>query len=393
ALLRHFIDTRARRGELLMGCCDALSAPRPLGPLIDMCNGLPSAAAVKLREALDSENNEPVYERVLEVLRDGHRWICVIEDAHWADGATLDILRFLARRIETLPVLVVVTYRDEELGQDHPLAMMLGDMSNHTSVTRISLSPLTIESVRVMAAGSEVDSEQIYLLTGGNPFYVNELLEREATGSTSGALPRSVVESARGRLARLSVAAREAAEVAAVCGPDVDHRLVEKLCSGAVAALNECVHAGLLVARGEVVRFRHELIRLATLEQIPDYLRAHLHRRALMAQSRPLTDAHPPGVKQSGRPFGAATATINGHRPDTRADPHRLTRREHEILELLAVGHSDAEIAGRLFISQRTVNNHVHAILNKLGAHNRTQAATYVHQRPIEVTEPQAAQK
>jgi DNA-binding NarL/FixJ family response regulator len=58
-----------------------------------------------------------------------------------------------------------------------------------------------------------------------------------------------------------------------------------------------------------------------------------------------------------------------------------LTRREREILELLAVGHSDAEIANRLFISQRTVNNHVHAILNKLGAQNRTQAATYARAR------------
>jgi DNA-binding NarL/FixJ family response regulator len=58
-----------------------------------------------------------------------------------------------------------------------------------------------------------------------------------------------------------------------------------------------------------------------------------------------------------------------------------LTQREREILELLALGHSDADIANTLFISQRTVNNHVHAILGKLGVHNRTQAATYAFQQ------------
>jgi DNA-binding NarL/FixJ family response regulator len=100
------------------------------------------------------------------------------------------------------------------------------------------------------------------------------------------------------------------------------------------------------------------------------------------------------GVRQSDRHgFAAArVAKAQKRRADTRADPQSLTRRECEILELLAVGHSDAAIANRLFISQRTVNNHVHAILNKLGAQNRTEAAaTYARQRPVE-TEPEAAE-
>jgi len=161
------------------------------------------------------------------------------------------------------------------------------------------------------------------------------------------------------------------------------------LCSVALPGLSECVRAGLLVASDDVVRFRHELVRLATLEQTPEYVRRDLHQRALVARAQSPADARPSGARQSARNTVAAAhaAKARGHRAETRADPHRLTRREHEILELLAVGHSDAEIANRLFISQRTVNNHVHAILNKLGAQNRTQAATYARQRPIEATE------
>jgi predicted ATPase/DNA-binding CsgD family transcriptional regulator len=394
ALLRRFHDTMSGRTEVLLGYCDPLSAPRPLGPLIDMFSRLPGAQAAELRAAMDAGNSESIYKCLLEVLREGHGWVCVIDDAHWADVATLDLLRFLARRIDTLPVLVIVSYRDYELGQGHPLAVMLGDMSNHASLTRISLLPLSIEAVGAMAARRGVDAERLYTLTGGNPFYVNELLAAGSAGSSGEILPRSVAESAWGRLARLSADAREAAEMAAVCGPDVDPRLVEELCAGAVAGLNECVREGLLVASEDVVRFRHELVRLATLEQIPGYVRRDHHQRALVARAQSPADARLAVARQSDRHALAAAHApeARGNRAETRADPHRLTRRECEILELLAVGHSDAEIANRLFISQRTVNNHVHAILNKLGVQNRTQAATHARQRPVETTAPEAAE-
>jgi predicted ATPase/DNA-binding CsgD family transcriptional regulator len=393
ALLRRFLDTVTGTTEVLVGGCDPLSAPRPLGPLIDMFSRLPGPHAAELGAAIDAGNSESVYKRLLQVLRDGHQWVCVIDDAHWADDATLDLLRFLARRIETIPVLIVVAYRDYELGQAHPLSVMLGDMSNHGSLTRIGLLPLTIEAVGVMAAGVGADLEHLYRLTGGNPFYINEIIAAGPVASSADSLPRSVAESAWGRLARLSAGAREAAEVAAVCGPDAGARLVETLCSG-VAGLNECVRAGLLVASDEVVRFRHELVRLATLEQIPDYVRSGIHQSALAARGQPRADAGPSADLQSDRHTLAAIhiTKTHKHRADTRADPQRLTRREREILDLLAVGHSDAEIANRLFISQRTVNNHVHAILNKLGVQNRTQAATYARQGPIETTEPEAAE-
>lgn len=391
AVLRRFRDAVADRAEVLHGYCDPLSAPRQLGPLIDMFHRRSEAQAV--HAAIEAGDSELVYKRLLQLLRDGRKRVCVVDDAQWADAATLDLLRFLARRIDTIPVLVVISYRDYELGQGHPLAVMLGDMSNHDSVTRISLSPLTVEAVSVMANGSGISVDELYRLTGGNPFYINEILASTA-GSSVVTVPRSVAEAAWGRLARLSAAAREAAEVAAVCGPDVDHRLVATLCAGAADGLNECVRAGLLVARDDVVRFRHELVRLATVEQIPDYVRNGIRQSAFAAQGGSQADTRPLASRQPGRHGAVSPRVVNtgNHRADTKADPAHLTRREREILELLSEGHSDAGIANRLFISQRTVNNHVHAILTKLGAQNRTQAATFARRRQVDGTEREAAE-
>ena len=383
ALLRQFIHRVAGNAEVLVGYCDPLSAPRPLGPFIDMVSQLPEGRAAELAAAIDAGNLESVYRGVLAVLGEGCRWICVVDDGQWADAATLDLLLFLARRIDALPVLIVVSYRDYELGQQHPLTVMLGDMSNHAALTRISLQPLSRQVVYAVAKDNGMDPHHLFMLTGGNPFYINEVVSDSSVIADRNALPRSVIESARGRLARLSAAARDAAEAAAVCGPEIDPRLVEKLCPGAAPGLNECVRAGLLVESDDVVGFRHELIRLAILDQVPGHVRRQLHERAFAASA----ETRDPAPTSLNEPTGSYAepedvARDHGHRAATRADPDHLTRREREILELLAVGHSDAQIAGRLFISQRTVNNHVHAILHKLGVHNRTQAASITRQRP-----------
>jgi DNA-binding CsgD family transcriptional regulator len=360
AAIRRFASSIAGRFHVLLGCCDPLTAPRPLGPLIDMLTQLPTANAARLRASIAARDSESIYAELLNMFDDGSQWVCVIEDAHWADGATLDLLRFIARRVESLRLLVVVSYRDDELGPRHPLAVVLGDLSNHAALHRISLPPLSVEAVRVLAAGSGVNAEQLHFLTSGNPFYVTEILAAGADCTSGDALPRSVAEAVRGRLARLSECGRQAAEAVAVCGPGADPHLLDRLRPGASEGLGECMRAGILIGIGDSVQFRHELARRATLDQIPDYDRRVLHDRAREACQ---------------------------HRADTRAHPQGLTRREREILELLAIGHSDAEIAGSLFISQRTVNNHVHAILGKLGVHNRTQAASFAS-RALTDTQP-----
>ncbi|SPM31258.1 ATP-, maltotriose-and DNA-dependent transcriptional regulator MalT, partial [Mycobacterium terramassiliense] len=289
AVIGRFTASLDDQVQVLAGGCDPLATPRPLGPLLDALAGL-GAAGTALGAAIDAGDTAALYRRLLALLRDGHRWVWVIEDAHWADGATLDLLRFTARRIASLPLLLVVTYRDDELDAQHPLSAALGDVASCVSVSRIGLRPLSRDAVAVLAAGRGVNVDQLHHLTGGNPFFVTEVLAAGPAALGRNALPRSVSEAVWGRLARLSAGARETAQAVAVCGPHADPALVQQLCPAAVAGLAECLDAGVLVAEGDAVGFRHELARRSTLDRIADYQRKALHTRALRALAEPPVD-------------------------------------------------------------------------------------------------------
>jgi DNA-binding CsgD family transcriptional regulator len=283
AVLARFADQREPRLRVLRGWCDPLGAPRPLGPLTDALSGLEAGAGAALAAAVDSGDTARVYRQLLSALADGGRWVWVIEDAHWADGATLDLVRFLSRRISALRLLLVISFRDDELAPTHPLAVTLGDLSNCANVNRIELAALSSPSVAALAAGSGVNAEQLYQVSGGNPFFVTEVLAAGPGALTRETLPRSVSEAVCGRLARLSAKARDIAHAVAVCGPRADVALLERMCPEARSALHECLGAGVLVADGDLIRFRHELARRATRAQIPDFDRIELHRCALTA--------------------------------------------------------------------------------------------------------------
>jgi DNA-binding CsgD family transcriptional regulator len=287
AVIRRFLAGLDERVQVLRGSCDPLATPRPLGPLIDMLAELRGPQAGELAAAIDRGDAEAVYANLLALFTDGNTWVCAVEDVQWVDGATLDLLRFLARRVASLPVLLLVSYRDDEVGTQHPLAVALGDVATYEALTRIGLTRLSRDAVAVLAAGSVLNADELHRLTGGNPFFVTEILaaDRDALGDS--ALPRSVSEAVRGRLARLSAPARDAAHAAAICGPHAGARLLEQVSPGAAAALDECLDAGVLRADGAAVAFRHELARRAVLEQIPAYRRRALHKCALAALSQP----------------------------------------------------------------------------------------------------------
>ncbi len=240
--------------RVVTGGCDPLTSPRPLGPLLDVLAGLGPAAG-PLGTAIDAGDTGRLCRRLLTVLRDGHRWVWVIEDAHWADGATLDLVRFLARRVGSLPLLLVVSYRDDELDSHHPLLAALGDVATCAAVRRIGLEPLSRDAVAALAVGSGVNADQLHELTGGNPFFVTEVLATGGAALDRNALPRSVSEAVWGRLARLSPEARRTAQAVAVCGPRADPALVHQLCPAAGAGLAECLDAGMLVADGQAIGF------------------------------------------------------------------------------------------------------------------------------------------
>ena len=154
--------------------------------------------------------------------------IVVIEDLHWADEATLDVVTMLGRRAEIVPALVVATYRDDELAADHPLRSVLGELRAGSGVRRLALAPLSLGAVEALTAAAGVDAAGLYRVTAGNPFFVTEVL---AAGGAD--IPATVRDAVLARAARLSGHARRLLEAAAVVPGRVDLWLLEALASRA----------------------------------------------------------------------------------------------------------------------------------------------------------------
>src|ERR1700694_2938400 len=168
AVIRRVVAGLDERVRVLRASCDPLAKPRPLGPLIDMLAQLRAPQAGGLAAAIDRGGAEAIYVRLLGLFADGNTWVCAVEDVQWADGATLDLLRFLARRVGSLPVLLLASYRDDEVGPEHPLAVALGDVASCEALTRIGLARLSRDAVAVLAAGRGVNADELHRLTGGN---------------------------------------------------------------------------------------------------------------------------------------------------------------------------------------------------------------------------------
>ncbi len=257
----------------LWGACDGLLTPRPLGPLFDiaaqagghlseLCGQ--GAARDQLFGAFLAELDSPA---VLTV--------AVVEDVHWADEATIDLLRFAGRRLARMRALVLVTYRDDELGDD-PLRLLLGDLATQRATRLMGLPPLSDDAVRALAGQRDVDAAELCRVTGGNPFFVSEAIEAGWP-----AIPPTVRDLVGARLARSSAPVREALQAAAVIGASIDRDLLVSVVGGSAALLDDCLRTGVLTADASTLRFRHELVRMTVQETIAPHRKGELHARLL----------------------------------------------------------------------------------------------------------------
>lgn len=276
-------EMRLRAGNdrrILWGGCDTFFTPRPLGPLHDMAPSLgPQIRKLLTRNAPPTE----LFTAVLAELESaGTAAALVFEDAHWADHATLDFLKFLARRISLLPVLLITSYRHEDVGADDPLTQVLGELPpSHT--TRIDLQPLSPEGVGVLGAVSGYAPEELYAITGGNPFFVTELIA--CSKEEAGGIPASVKDAVSARLNRLKPVERNFLETISVVPGPITVRLLKALfgAEGEMLAMS-CRERNLLIGEtGGPFRFRHELARLATLSRLPAARQREIHACVLEA--------------------------------------------------------------------------------------------------------------
>jgi DNA-binding CsgD family transcriptional regulator/tetratricopeptide (TPR) repeat protein len=272
ALVEAF-HARLHGARWLWGACDGLLTPRPLGPLFDIA----AQTGGQLSE-LSGQRAAPdqLFGAFLaELDAPAALTVAVIEDVHWADEATIDLLRFTGRRLSRMKALVLVTYRDDAPGDD-PLRLLLGDLATQRATRRMGLPPLSGDAVRTLIGQRDMDAAELCRVTGGNPFLVCEAIEAGWP-----AIPPTVRDVVAARLARTNVPVREALQMAAVIGTNVERELLASVVSGSAALLDDCLRTGLVTADASSLRFRHELVRMAVAEATAPHRKGELHARLL----------------------------------------------------------------------------------------------------------------
>ena len=331
-LVEQFVRQHASGMHVLWGACDALFTPRPLGPLHDMAPQAHGDWEVLLTPDPDRGT---ILSAVLAELQQ-RPTIAVFEDVHWADEATLDLLRFVGRRIMSTSALLIVTYRDEELGPHHPLRMVLGDMASSPAVRRIPLPLLSEQAVRVLVGERAIDAVTLHHKTGGNPFFVTEVLSNAGAG-----LPPTVRDAVHARAARLSPSALTVLHAGAVIGPRIEAWLLAEVAGADAQAADECLAVGMLVEQGECLAFRHELARQTILESISPTGRIALHRMTLDAlRAHPATRGDPVRLAHHAEGAGDHEAVLAHAPAAARQAAAASAHRSAAALYALALRHA-----------------------------------------------------
>ncbi|MGI8622096.1 MAG: helix-turn-helix transcriptional regulator [Solirubrobacteraceae bacterium] len=314
-------EAAAAGATVLTGHCYDLSVTPPYGPWREALTHLPDVdglpplpAALTDAESPASGGETALFRQVLALLTAvsvARPAVVVLEDLHWSDQASLDLLRFLARQAARLPLLLIATYRSDELTRRHPLAQLLPALVREGPTERFDLRRLDDAALLALVAGryalpSEAEARllaYVQRVAEGNPFYTHELLrsleeERVLASADAGwrlgdlapvrmpALLQQVVE---GRLARLGESARERLAVAAVIGQrvplDVWMVVGDFTEDDVLQTVEHAVEAHLLQTddRGGDFGFAHALVREVLYEGVLPPRRRGWHRRVAAA--------------------------------------------------------------------------------------------------------------
>lgn len=346
-----FVQRWVRDERVLWGACDPLPTPRPLGPVHDVAHLLAPAT----RSTLD-RGDQPydIFAAVYDDLRTAPT-VLVLDDLHWADQGTVDLLRFVLRRVAQTRSLVVGMVRDDELGVGHPMRALLGDVARSARASTVSLPALSERAVRDLVGERPVDPEWLHGITGGNAFFVCEMLEHRGQGGTRGGdLPTTVRDAVLARTSGLDAAAWDLLNLL-TCSPG---SIPDYLLAGlgvTLPASRALTEAGLIGRNARGVTFRHDLCRLAIASVTPAGAEPLLHRRLIEAyeatsHADPAVLAHHAvgaadvkRIRQAAYDAGAAAARSGAHTQAAEFFTLALEKGgrfepadEAELLELLA---------------------------------------------------------
>ena len=285
ALVRRFVGEQ--RVRVLSGAADALFTPRPLGPFADVA----AQAGGRLEQVVaDGSRAHDVADALLDELRRRHPSVVVLEDLHWADEASLDVLRLAVRALDTVPALVVGTYRDDELGPSHPLRIVLGELA--TTLGRAARAPV---AALVGVGGGARPARRASTPTSSTARpRGTRSTSRRCSASPAGDIPPTIRDAVLARASRLGPDARRLLEAVAVVPQPAEPWLLDALAPDELSSLDECLAAGILRAEGGNVAFRHELGRLVIEQEINPVRAQELHALAVAALCSPPDGAREP---------------------------------------------------------------------------------------------------
>jgi DNA-binding CsgD family transcriptional regulator len=305
----------AAGARVLTGACiDLGDAALPYGAIMDALRGVPEETfelfPIPLRRELaplvpEAAPDDKPHEggqvglfgavlRLLEQLGQREPLVLVLEDIHWSDRSTQDMIKFLVRGLRQSAVLLVMTFRTDELAREHPVRPLLAELQRAPRVQTVELGPLSEEqtAIQIAALGGvpRETAEAIHARSEGNPFYTEELLATRAGGALSASLRDALAV----RLDRLPSDAQTVACIAAAVGRRVEHELLAEVADMPEATLDEgvraCIAGHVLVVDDEAggYRFRHALLQeVAAADLLPGERRRLHHRIADLLAARP----------------------------------------------------------------------------------------------------------
>jgi len=273
ALVRVFCKEQKEHAKIYTGVCDSLFTPRPLAPLYDVM--------WQINHELES-NGHHIEERSAlfagffrELSKQKEKIIIVFEDIHWADEATLDFIKFFVRRIAQLSCLFILTYRDNEIHSQHPLRNVLGHLPPD-SFTQLQLAPLSRQAVEKMALEKGYSGEDVYKISGGNPFYVNEILASYSKG-----IPDNIKNAILSTYNNAKENTKLIWELLSVIPSSFEIKYLEKIEPTYATAIENCINTHILIINEGRIYFKHELFRRAIESSLSPLKRVFLNKRIL----------------------------------------------------------------------------------------------------------------
>ena len=273
SLVKTFLKEIEDECTEYVGACDSLFTPRPLAPLYDLALQINEDWVDKI-ESISSRAE--LFTKFVQVLTHKQRPVVVVfEDIHWADEATLDFVKFFARRISRTKCLFILTCRDEEIKQQLPLRNVLGDLAPDT-FTRLELTPLSRQAVQKLADQKGYDGEDVYSISAGNPFYVNEILASYSSG-----IPNNVKDSILSVYNRLEEEAKNVWQQLSVIPEGLEVSRLYKIDHSWHEAIGNCIASRILIIRNNKIFFKHELYRRTIEVSLSPFKRIALNKNLL----------------------------------------------------------------------------------------------------------------